>query len=441
VAVRAGGDQSDGIAITPRGDSYVVTGRFVGTTVFGQGEPNETTLTAAAAGFDIFVAKYDRDGALLWATRAGGGTNFDIGRGIATAPGGESYVAGDFGGTAVFGRGEPNETTLTAAGSRDGFVAKYDDDGALLWATHAGDGGQGIATAHRAESYVTGIFSGTAVFGQGEPNETTLTAAGLSDIFVANYDRDGALLWATRAGGTTNAADVGRSIATTPSGESYVTGNFGGTAVFGQGEPNETTFTAAAALDIFVAKYDRDGALLWATRAGGSSNDLGIDIAITPRGDSYVTGFFGDTAIFGGGRRQRDRAHLCGLASHVRGEVSPLRRPGSLRTAASQGAPVSSGRTSNMRQMSIASRIAVKNHRAKLILESLHAARQVGQDRRPHRAPWPLRGVPAGRGRGAAGVVRRHPAPDRKPAATVAADPGMRLGSDQRRRPSKRGRP
>ena len=54
-------------------------------------------------------------------------------------------------------------------------------------------------------------------------------------------------------------------------------------------------------------------------------------------------------------------------------------------------------------------------------------------------APQPLRGVPAGRGRGAAGVVRRHPAPDRWLAATVAAAPGMRIGSDERRRPSKRG--
>jgi hypothetical protein len=48
-----------------------------------------------------------------------------------------------------------------------------------------------------------------------------------------------------------------------------------------------------------------------------------------------------------------------------------------------------------------------------------------------NRAPWPLRGVPAGRGRGAAGVVRRHPAPDRRPAATVAAAAGMRIGSDE----------
>ena len=41
------------------------------------------------------------------------------------------------------------------------------------------------------------------------------------------------------------------------------------------------------------------------------------------------------------------------------------------------------------------------------------AAREAGQDRRPHRAPRPLRGVPAGRGGGAASAVRRHPAPDR----------------------------
>ena len=41
------------------------------------------------------------------------------------------------------------------------------------------------------------------------------------------------------------------------------------------------------------------------------------------------------------------------------------------------------------------------------------AAREAGQDRRQGRAPRPLRGVPAGRGGGAAGAVRRDPAPDR----------------------------
>jgi hypothetical protein len=42
-----------------------------------------------------------------------------------------------------------------------------------------------------------------------------------------------------------------------------------------------------------------------------------------------------------------------------------------------------------------------------------HVAREVGQDRRPHRTSRPLRGVPAGRGGGAALAVRQHPAADR----------------------------
>ena len=56
------------------------------------------------------------------------------------------------------------------------------------------------------------------------------------------------------------------------------------------------------------------------------------------------------------------------------------------------------------------------------------AAREAGQDRRPDRAPRPLRRVPAGRGGGAAGAVRRDPAPDR-PLARTARGGGL-TGAD-----------
>ena len=282
----------------------VITGNLRGTATFGAGEPNEIMLTSAGR-LDVFLAKYAPDGGLLWATRAGG-TGEDEGHGVATDADRNILVTGRFTGTSTFGSGEPNETSLTSAGSFDVFVAKYAPDGTLLWATHAAstgsDKGEGVATDVAGNSVVTGFFGGLATFGIGEPNETSLTSAGSFDVFVAKYAPDGALLWATRAGGT--GSDLGGGIATDGDGNSVVTGRFAGTATFGTGEPNEADLTSAGSNDVFVAKYAPDGALLWATRAGGVDPDDGNDIATDASGNVLVTGRFGlggGTATFGAG--------------------------------------------------------------------------------------------------------------------------------------------
>ncbi len=302
-AKRAGGTYSDisySIAVDGAGNSYV-TGYFNGSATFGPGEANQTTLTSAGE-YDIFVAKYDPAGALLWAKRAGG-TTFDEGKSIAVDGSGNSYVTGFFQGSATFGLGEANETTLTGAGFGDIFVAKYGPDGALLWAKRAGgtdsESGDGIAVDGAGNSYVTGYFQGSATFGPGEANEITISSAGSRDLFVAKYDPDGALLWAKRAGGTD--FDEGTSIAVDGAGNSYVTGSFQGSATFGPGEANETTLTSAGSLDIFVAKYGPDGAVLWAKRAGGTDYYYGLGIAVDGDGNSYVTGYFYGSATFGPG--------------------------------------------------------------------------------------------------------------------------------------------
>jgi hypothetical protein len=303
-ATRAGGASSDegfGIATDQRGNTYVA-GQFQGNATFGMGEANETSLRAVGSG-DLFVAKYAPDGTLLWATSAGGSSG-DRGDAIATDPRGNSYVTGDFQRTVTFGEGE-NATSLQAEGETDVFVAKYAPDGTLLWATSAGgassgDAGLAIATDRRGSSYATGIFSGTATFGAGEAKETVLETEGGIDVFVAKYAPDGTLLWATSAGGPSN--DFPGGIATDRRGNSYVAGSFWvGPARFGEGEANETVLEAVGLDDVFVAKYAPDGTLLWATSAGGASNNSGNDIATDPRGNSYVTGWFRRNATFGAG--------------------------------------------------------------------------------------------------------------------------------------------
>jgi len=281
-AHKAGGTSPDygyGIATDSSGNSYV-TGYFEGTASFG-------TITLTSSGYiDIFIAKLDSSGNWLWVKKAGG-TNYDGGYGIAIDSSGNSYVTGYFQGSASFGT-----ITLTSnSNSRDIFVAKLDSSGNWLWAKQAGgtspDYSYGIAIDSSGNSYVTGYFWGTASFGT-----TTLTSSGDIDIFIAKLDSSGNWLGAKQAGGTSN--DYGYGIAIDSLGNSYVTGYFEGTASFGT-----TTLTSNGGNDIFVAKLDSSGNWLWAHKAGGTSNDLGYGIDTDSSGNSYVTGYFKETASFG----------------------------------------------------------------------------------------------------------------------------------------------
>ena len=276
-----GGDLCQGIAVDASGNSYV-TGGFEGTAIFGS-----TTLESGGSQ-DIFVAKLDNRGNWLWAKKAGG-TDSDYGYGIAVDASGNSYVTGYFySATATFG-----STTLTNNGFANIFIAKLDSSGNWLWAKNAGysgcgTSGNGIAVDASGNIYVTGDFSGSATFGS-----ITLTSNGDSDIFIAKLDSSGNWLWAKNAGGTDY--DYGQGIAVDASGNSYVTGYFESTtATFGS-----TTLTSSGFSDIFVAKLDSSGNWLWIKNAGGTDYYEGCGIAVDTSGNSYVIGWFEGSATFG----------------------------------------------------------------------------------------------------------------------------------------------
>ena len=221
----------------------------------------------------------------LWAKQAGG-TDYDFGHSIAVDANGNNYVTGSFSGSSTFGT-----TTLTSSGDKDIFVAKIDHNGNWLWANQAGgisyDYGRGIAVDDNGNSYITGEFEESATFGT-----TTLTSSGSYDIFVAKLDSSGNWLWAKQAWGI--GEDVGFSIAVDAKGNSYITGVFMESANFGT-----TTLTSSGDYDIFVAKLDINSNWLWAKQAGGTDDDYGNGIAVDANGNSYVTGYFSESATFG----------------------------------------------------------------------------------------------------------------------------------------------
>lgn len=301
-AKSAGGSSNDtGLATTTLSDnSTVTTGRFQYSSTFGLGEPNQTILDSAGR-LDIFVARYNPDGTLVWAKHAGGSSD-DEGYGITALSDDSIVVTGYFQGAATFGPGESHETILTSAGTLDMFIARYNADGSLAWAKRAGgtgsDGGRAVTALYNNLTVATGTFSGSATFGQGETNETTLTSFGGVDIFVARYHTDGSLLWVKNAGGSSN--EEGYAITALSDNSTVVTGYYNSHNItFGSGEPNQILYDTAGNLDIFVARYNSNGTLAWAKRAGGITGEWGKGITALSDNATIVTGYFSGTSIFG----------------------------------------------------------------------------------------------------------------------------------------------
>ncbi|MCA9664935.1 MAG: SBBP repeat-containing protein [Myxococcales bacterium] len=99
--------------------------------------------------------------------------------------------------------------------------------------------------------------------------------------------------WATRFGGTSS--DYPYHIATDASGNIYVTGYFTTSIDFGSG-----VITSKGSNDIFVASYTPSGKLRWAKGFGGTSSDIGYDIAVDGSGNVYVVGRYYQSITFGG---------------------------------------------------------------------------------------------------------------------------------------------
>ena len=276
-----GDDDARGVAADGEGNVHV-TGSFTSPARFGQ-------LTVAGAGaLDMYLVKYAPDGRVRWVAQAGG-SGRNEGHSVAVDAAGHGCVAGLFSETASF-----DATKLTSRGALDIFVAKYDSEGRLLWARGAGgpslDEADAIAVDNRGNSVVTGSFTEAANF-----DGQTLNSFGGGDIFLAKYDPDGTLLWATHAGGAdSRATDYGFGVATDFEGSIFVTGSFLSDAVF-----EKVTLPHRGGGDIFIAKYSSRGSLLWAQSFGGPGPDQGHSVGVDANGDVYVTGFFLGSVAFG----------------------------------------------------------------------------------------------------------------------------------------------
>ncbi len=347
-ARRAGGDTAKqdaarGVGVDSVGNVYV-TGGFCGTADFGS-----TNLTASQDKA-FLLAKYDSSGTVQWARQNAGGGQDAYGTGLAVDASGNSYAVGCYGwdgSTVTFG-----STTLPNPGNYGTFLVKYNSAGTLQWAKAINGSGYAYSTKIVLDSAgnacLSGTFEGSLMIGA-----TTLASAGGKDSFVAKFNSAGALQWARQMGGTGD--DMGDGgIAVDAANNVFIGGGYSSNIMRFGG----TSLTNAGSLDAFVAKYNSAGTLQWARRfgskgldlfsgvaadlqgnvyaagcistnttpggslslsgwdavavkydasgsvqwvqtAGGSGNDIGYNVVADPAGNTYLNGWFQDTAAFG----------------------------------------------------------------------------------------------------------------------------------------------
>ncbi|MDZ4818819.1 MAG: SBBP repeat-containing protein [Planctomycetota bacterium] len=222
-----------------------------------------TTDTIGAVNFgksDAIVSKYDSTGALQWSTQIGT-AEADLAYGITLDQSGGIYIAGLTDGSLG-----------TPLGQVDAFVAKLNENGALLWTKQFGTNEPDIAKSISADGlgnvYVTGWTEGSL----GASHKWSY------DVFLSKYDSSGTPIWNRQIG--TMEEDQAHAVSTDLLGNIYIAGY--STGDLGGGNAGHS--------DAFVAKYDSSGNQIWITSLGSNNLDQARGIVVDNAGNVFITG-------------------------------------------------------------------------------------------------------------------------------------------------------
>jgi hypothetical protein len=296
-------DQGKAIALDGEGCAYI-TGWTDSQSSFPTIVGPDLTPNGDFLDLDAFVAKVNAEGTALVYCGFIGGSESDIGYGIAVDSGGNAYVAGS-----TLSRQAsfpvligPGLTYFDGDFHGDAFVAKVDAAGTSLdYCGYIGgiddDVARAIAVDAAGSAYITGTTLSTqASFPLAVGPDLSFNTG--SDAFVAKVDPFGAtLVYCGFIGG--NGGESGAGIAVDAAGCAYVTGSVYPT-LDDYGQPRLPVFPTTVGpdptwngeSDAFVAKVASNGSsLLYCGYIGGSTYDHAYGIAVDSAGCAYVTGY------------------------------------------------------------------------------------------------------------------------------------------------------
>jgi len=284
-----GNDDIAGLVID--GSDLYIAGAFNGASVYFS--PTESLPNSNH--YDSFIAHYLKDdGSFQGAKRIFWGSNQQRLQDIVLDNFNDYLVVvGQFKTHLVYNDGVEDDT-IPVIGPKDFFIARFDLSGGfdnLLFhdiKSYYGDQESTslkqvnlsvIGSSHTGY-FLSGDLFGTIWFSPTESKVGTSTIT--SDALVIKLDKNLNYLWSRRGGGT--AYDHVNSSGSDNSGNVYLAGKYQNDVTFDSTATKQSAvIKGIGAQDLYLAKYNREGRLLWHYNLGFSGNDDAFGIALTSK--------------------------------------------------------------------------------------------------------------------------------------------------------------
>ncbi|MCF8346874.1 MAG: SprB repeat-containing protein, partial [Bacteroidales bacterium] len=276
-------------------DTIFITGGFQNTLNY----PGGGTLVSTG-GFDIFFAKMDSDGNVLWCNNIGKGIPHQRPNALQLDENGDVLITGFFTDSIQI---DESTTFYSNDGVDDYFINKFNPiTGELSWAKQISAlnntlSGRIFETATFTNSYAfVGMYTDSIAFYN---LDTIVSANNSPDIHILNTDLNGNINWIRSIKGDNLEYDY--AIAADETGDIYVAGYYQSPSLTIDINETETTTVTGnnGDYDFFVAKYSAAGIFQWIKTNGSTGTDKILRMNYF-NDEIQVIGLFSDTVQWGG---------------------------------------------------------------------------------------------------------------------------------------------
>jgi hypothetical protein len=255
---------------------------------------------------NLFIAKYNPNGDLIWAKNTGG-ISFE-GNSMSVDVNNDILITGKSIDISLFDTTIPINTLDSTLNTYPGgtywayyhpemaFIAKYSTDGNMIWIKETGGDPQHIISDHSGNISITGNFIGETYF-----DGMLAPQTGFETTYLVQYSPAGNLNWIKTSGGSAN-WNTGYGLEVDSNNNIYQCGQILGNDI----EFDGNIILPFGGTDAFLAKYDVHGNLIWykiigtpTTMNGEGNFNSGNSLKIDNNGDILLLGYFVDTLTFG----------------------------------------------------------------------------------------------------------------------------------------------